>query len=822
MKLISDDEKQLSSFHVWSAKDGGLSSQNSYYPGHRQQAEKNKYDLFPSQLACLHLSQDDLLELDFSAGQGTLLMAAVDLENQPFIPSFADALALLNSEEQKRDIAQRFDHRALSPLLEAWQLDLQQLHFFEYHKVGQGLEATVSATAQVLQAEGDYRLIIAFAASTSDVVMNLLAAPLNGAKNTYKKIDSLGSSGTLSIQHLAYKKASADPAMNLPDPLGKIRGEITVPRASARAYPVAKGEYIQVIDVQGRQCSDFMAINSAALAQGEERFIDGTVTRSLAGGAYPQPGLHDKFFDQDMQPLLAVVQDTVGRHDTFALACTEYGYAERGFPGHLNCSDNISAAYLPYGIKPKRAWPAINFFFNSWIDTHSNRLGIDESWSRAGDYVLMQALTDLICVSTACPDDIDPINGWNPTEIHVRIYPSDLSVNRSIAYRSLPESVPFMSIETPFHPRTRELTQRFTNARQHWVPQAYDATGAIAEYWACRQSVTVQDMTNLRKIDITGPDAERLLQLALTRDISKLSVHRGYYALLCSQQGAVIDDGTLFRLAPELFRWCCGSDESARQLAEIAQQHNLKVWVRDMSLQLCNLAVQGPRSRELLQRFVFTQPSQPQLENIKWFGCAIARVNDRQGIPFMLTRSGFTGELGYELFCDQRDAVALWDVIEAAGKEFGLKPMGNDALEMLRVEAGLMISGAEFGAQIEPDEAGLGFAIDMGNTEFQGRSAIERHRIAPRHTLVGLTIEGGEVPHHGATVFLHRQPVGMITSAVKSPELKTVIAMARISVELSGSGQQLEIGCLDGHIKRLYASVQPLPFIDPQRVKARS
>jgi len=109
-------------------------------------------------------------------------------------------------------------------------------------------------------------------------------------------------------------------------------------------------------------------MNARSLNDGLERYIDSTATRSMIRGAYPIPGLFDKFYDQDLRPLLKLKQDTVGRHDTFALACTARGYEERGFFGHLNCSDNISHAYSPYGIAQRPAWPAINFFFNSWID----------------------------------------------------------------------------------------------------------------------------------------------------------------------------------------------------------------------------------------------------------------------------------------------------------------------------------------------------------------------------------------------------------------------------------------------------------------------
>ena len=131
------------------------------------------------------------------------------------------------------------------------------------------------------------------------------------------------------------------------------------------------GEYIQVIDVQGRQCSDFLAFSAPKLQEGKERGLDATATRSLMGNAYPSPGLHSKFFDHDLEPLVEVVRDTVGRHDTFGLACTAKYYEDMGYFGHVNCSDNFNAELTPYTIEPRKGWPAINFFFNTSFDAHN-------------------------------------------------------------------------------------------------------------------------------------------------------------------------------------------------------------------------------------------------------------------------------------------------------------------------------------------------------------------------------------------------------------------------------------------------------------------
>lgn len=608
----------------------------------------------------------------------------------------------------------------------------------------------------------------------------------------------------------------------LPNPLGEVREEFTISRGTARSYKLWKDEFVQIIDVEGQQCSDFMAFRMKGLDRSEEWTIDSTATRSMVRRAYPGPGLFDKFFDCAMAPMLRVVQDTCGRHDTFGLACTARGYEERGFPGHLNCSDNISTAMDPYGVRKRPAWPAINFFWNTWVAPNTQHLLTEESYSRPGDYVVMQALDDLVCVSTACPDDLDPINGWNPTDVHVRIYGPDAPIRRAIAYRAKEDAPMSISRETAFHARTSALTQHYAPARDLWMPVSYPAVGTIGEYWACREKVTLQDMSPLRKYDIIGPDAERLLQHAMTKDISRLAQWRGLYGLMCDDTGAVIDDGTLFRLAPELFRWCCGSEESVRTLEALVDSKGFNVRLHDMSNALVNVALQGPRSRETLEKLVFTQPIVPSLQQMKWFGVTIARLNNREGAPFMLSRTGYTGELGYELFCAPADASVLWDALSAAGAEFGLTPMGSAALDIVRIEAGLAAAGAEFTAGCDAFEAGLGFAIDLRKTDFVGKAALSRNVESPRRMLKGLLLNCDEVPLHGAPVFAGERQIGQVTSATRSPSLERGIAMARLSVEHAAPGTALEIGAMDGHLKRLPCTVCDIPFFDPNRARARA
>jgi len=329
-------------------------------------------------------------------------------------------------------------------------------------------------------------------------------------------------------------------------------------------------------------------------------------------------------------------------------------------------------------------------------------------------------------------------------------------------------------------------------------------------------------MSSLRKFDVLGPDAEALLQHAISRDLSKLSTHRGVYALMCDDTGAIIDDGTLFRLSADTFRWCCGSDDSGLQLKQLAESLKLNVWIKSLYSSLPNLAIQGPKSRELMRRIAFTQPTVTGVDQLRWFGSTIARLVDREGEPFHLTRTGYTGELGYEIFCHPQSALAIWDGLMQAGADLGIKPMGLEALETIRIEAGLMAAGAEFGPDIDVFESGLGFAVDLKKSEFVGKDALTRNQQSPRRVLKGLRFNSHEAPVHGDPIMIGRRQVGVITSAAVSPSLDCAIAMARIAVEHAEVGHSLEVGKLDGHSKRLQALCCDIPFVDPTRSRARA
>jgi aminomethyltransferase len=611
---------------------------------------------------------------------------------------------------------------------------------------------------------------------------------------------------------------SADPDRP-PAPLYRTKLDLRIPAATAAAYRVAAGDYIQIVDISGKQCSDFIAFDAAGLAQGEEWGIDATATRTLMGRTMPGPGLHGKYFDARLRPLVEMVRDTVGRHDAFLLACTAKYYEDMGYPGHANCSDNFNRAIAPFGIVPRTGWPALNFFYNTFVQADGS-IASDEPWSRPGDYVLLRALTDLVCASSSCADDIDPANAWQPTDIQVRVYDRSAAFSKGNANRMTPDAAPELTRKSGFDPRTSALTRAFVDYKGFWTPTGYAANGPIDEYWACRERVACIDLSALRKFEITGPDAETLLQLAATRDMRRLAVGQVLYTAICNETGGMIDDGTVFRLGPQNFRLVCGDAYCGVWLRQLAAERGLAAWCRSSTDQLHNLAVQGPRSRELLAAIVSTPAEQPALGELGWFRFTIGRIG---AAAVVVSRTGYSGELGYEIWCHPDSGPAVWDAVWNAGAAHGLAPLGLAALDILRIEAGLVFAGAEFCDETDPFEAGIGFTVPANKADaYIGQEALARRRAHPQRRLVGLNIASHETVAHGDPVFSGRTRVGVVTSATKSPLLRAQIALARVDVAYAGIGLALEIGKLDGRQKRLAAAITRFPHYDPDKSRVRA
>ena len=234
--------------------------------------------------------------------------------------------------------------------------------------------------------------------------------------------------------------------------------------------------------------------------------------------------------------------------------------------------------------------------------------------------------------------------------------------------------------------------------------------------------------------------------------------------------------------------------------------------------------MQGPNSRKILEKIIFTPPTQPSIPELQWFRFTICRLEELNGIPLIVSRTGYTGELGYEIWCHPKDAVKVWDKVFEAGKEFKISPLGLEALDMVRIEAGLIFYGYEFDDKTDPFEAGIGFTVPLKTKEddFIGKEELIKRKNNPQKKLVGLELIGHEPALNGNTVHIGRGQVGVITSGMLSKTLNKNIALCRIDAKHSEIGNEVEVGKMDGHQKRIPAKIVPFPHYDPQKLKVRT
>ena len=620
------------------------------------------------------------------------------------------------------------------------------------------------------------------------------------------------------------RAAGAAPAgeVVLPDPLADPRLDERIDRRTAGSYEVRAGEWIQIIDVEGRQCTDFQAFHRARLDEGVERCLDVTTTRSLMGLGYPHPGQRAKYLDQDFTALLEVVQDTCMRHDAFGLACMAKFYEDQGYPGHANCSDNFNAALEAYAIQPRRGWMAMNFFYNTVVDGQ-NLFALDEPWSRPGDYVLLRALTDLVCVSSACPDDIDAANGWNPTDIHVRVYPETETFTRAVGHYRQPDADVTMTKETGFHARTSGLTRDFVEYNGYWLPNSYTGVGPIAEYWACRERVAAIDLSPLRKFEVLGPGAEALLQHCLTRNVRKLAVGQVVYTAMCYDTGTMLDDGTLFRLGQDNFRWIGGCDQGGAWLREQA---------REARPRRVGPLVHRPAPQPLRSGAV--EPASGERSRVDPAG----PVEHRRArvVPLHHRPAGQPGRAGarrltHGLFRGARLRGFLSPLGLRSGVGCGLGGGGAARAQPARL-GGPRYPADRGGPDLPRLRVRRSDRPLRGRDRLHGAAQVQGGRLLrqggagqaqgePQRVLVGLELTGDEVAGHGDGVFVGRHRVGVVTSGARSPMTGKSIALCRMAVEHAAVGTAVEVGQLDGVQKRLEATVVPFPFYDPEKKRVR-
>src|SRR5688572_30355806 len=397
---------------------------------------------------------------------------------------------------------------------------------------------------------------------------------------------------------------------------------------------------------------------------------------------------------------------------------------------------------------------------------------------------------------------------------------------------------PMLLKTTPFHARTSALVRAQTWRRWagYQMASAYDPH-PDREYAAVRNAAALFDVSPLHKYVITGKDAARLLDRLITRDVTKLSVGQVYYTPWCDAAGKVIDDGTVSRLSDRAYR-LTSADSSLRWLHLNAA--GMEVAIEDVSERLGALSLQGPLSRALLQSICAAD-----LSKLKYFRLVETAI---RGLPVTVSRTGYTGDLGYEIWVSAGSAPELWDALIEAGAPFGVTPAGVWALDIARIEAGLIMLDVDYfsshHALIEerkssPYEINLGWAVSAAKGPFNGRRALAAERArGPAWSFVGLEVEwesferlfaASHLPPQisnvawrtSAPVYRAGLQVGYATSGCWSPLLKKSLALAHLRAPHFAPGTGVKIEVTVEHRRELAdAVVHKLPFFDPERKKS--
>ncbi|HSL32851.1 MAG TPA: aminomethyltransferase family protein [Candidatus Limnocylindrales bacterium] len=397
-----------------------------------------------------------------------------------------------------------------------------------------------------------------------------------------------------------------------------------------------------------------------------------------------------------------------------------------------------------------------------------------------------------------------------------------------------------MSVGTAFHPATAPL-----NRKQQWREwSGYFASSVYAdahdiEYNAIREAAALIDVSPLYKYTVAGPDAVTLVDRVITRDATKLEPGRVVYTPWCDEHGKVVDDGTVHRLDDGSFRWTA-ADPQLRWLRMNAT--GLDVTIDDVSEAVAAVALQGPFSRAVLEA-----ATGADFADLRYFRRRPAKLKaGRRRIAIDVSRTGYTGDLGYELWAAADDAVAVWDALAAAGRPYGIRPAGMLALDVVRLEAGLILLEVDYTSarhamnpeqNYSPSEIGLGRLVSFDKADFVGRLALERERAAggPARRLIGLELDWYDieglfsaqglppaispvVDRSPRPVFVGGRQIGRATSVGWSPILKKAIALASVPPSHEPLGSRVDVEwTVEGRRGRVAGTVVELPFLDLER-----
>ena len=357
--------------------------------------------------------------------------------------------------------------------------------------------------------------------------------------------------------------------------------------------------------------------------------------------------------------------------------------------------------------------------------------------------------------------------------------------------------------EVPLDELHRRLGARMVAFGGYLMPMQYSSIRE--EHLAVRQHAGIFDVSHMGEVTVRGPGALAYLQQLVTNDIAKLSPGRALYSVMCRDDGGVVDDLLVYQ-DQDGYMCVINAARHDRDLAWMRAQLPAEgVEFEDVSAETCLLAVQGPRALEILAPLV----EGPGLEEIRYYHHRPGRV---AGVPVRISRTGYTGEDGFELYGPADEAVRLWEAIQQQGAPSGLLPAGLGARDTLRLEAGLRLYGQDIDEGTDPLSAGLGWVVKLGKGAFRGRDSLQAIAAAPPRRFVGLRLDARQIARPHQRLFRAEEPVGVVTSGSFSFSLGSGIAMGYVNPGAEMEGGELKVLLREDLGQWANATVVPLPF----------
>ena len=350
--------------------------------------------------------------------------------------------------------------------------------------------------------------------------------------------------------------------------------------------------------------------------------------------------------------------------------------------------------------------------------------------------------------------------------------------------------------KTPLHARHKALGARMVEFAGWDMPVQY--RGIQAEHAAVRSRAGLFDVSHMGQIDVKGPGAAGFCQRVTTNDVERLKPSQAQYTLLLNERAGVIDDLVIFRLEADRYLLCVNAARSAVDFAWLARHAGDDVTVRDVSDTYALLALQGPAAEPILQRFTALE-----LPALKGFTFATGEVS---GVHCIVSRTGYTGEDGFELYCAAADGARLWDALVGTGE---VEPAGLGARDTLRLEKGFALYGHELDETTTPLEARLGWITKLDKGPFIGSEVLSRKQPL-RRRLAGLEMEEAGIAREGYPIFHDDREVGRVTSGTLSPTLGKAIALGYVSVDAAAPGTEVRV---EIRRRRVRGRIVRVPFV---------